>query len=52
MTVSLPLLVISCGQPGPLYLPGSAPPIYVPKEQQESQDKEQEIQKNQEEEQQ
>ena len=30
--VLLALLVQACGQTGPLYLPGSPPPVYVPKE--------------------
>ncbi len=26
------LLIVGCGQQGPLYLPGDEPPIYVPPE--------------------
>ena len=37
----LPLLLSACGQPGPLYLPGQKPPIYVePSPEPEVKDKE------------
>ncbi len=29
------LVIVGCGQTGPLYLPDSKPPIYVPPEQEE-----------------
>ena len=52
-TVLPALWIIACGQTGPLYLPGSAAPVHVPKEQrEESQEENQENEENQEEEQQ
>jgi predicted small lipoprotein YifL len=32
LIVSVAALLSACGQPGPLYLPGTKPPFYVPPE--------------------
>ncbi|MDD1620086.1 MAG: lipoprotein [Methylococcaceae bacterium] len=32
LTISVLLLLQACGQTGPLYMPDSPPPIYVPKQ--------------------
>lgn len=32
----LTLMLSACGQAGPLYLPGTPPPIHVPKEEKEN----------------